>query len=848
MKTKHYIQSLFKNAFLILFLFASVAEAQIVNIPDANLKAALVTASMDTQNLLAYNASGVMVPVDANSDGEIQYSEAALIVGLQLGGLEMLGLAFSDCTGLEAFVNLNVIDISNNPIGSIDTSIFPSALVALNCFNCGLTELDISALPNLVALGCSENALTSIDVSNRPTLSNFICDKNALTSLDLSGCPALEYVSCSNNLLPTVNLPDSPNLRYFYCMSNLFTTIDISGFPVLEELYCDSNQITNINFGSNTVLRKLYCRSNPISGNIDVSQFPNLQHFACRSTNQTAVDVSHNINLYFLDCAGNNLTAVDVSMLPNLTQFDCSLNPITTVDVSAQAQLNLLYCHHTDVETIFMKNGMAEDIMLNDNPNLRYVCADNNQADFLQSYLGSGVVVNTYCSFTPGGNYNTLSGTATFDQDNNGCDALDVHIPHVRFDINDGTNQGAAFTNDIGNYTFFTQAGDFTIQPAVENQAWFNFLPPTAGISFADVNHNSVTQDFCISANGLHPDLEIVIAPVLWARPGFEATYLVTYKNKGNQTLSGNITFTYDDSMLDFVSATVAPATQNTGLLNWNYSDLLPFESRSFYITLAVNAPTAIPPVNIGDQLDFEATITPVIGDEFPDDNLFTFHQTVVGSFDPNDITCIEGEVVPPSEIGNYLHYIINFENTGTFPAENIVVRTEVDATKFDIGSLQLLDTSDSLDARINGNTVEFIFKNIDLEIGGHGHILLKIKTQDNLVTGDAVAKRADIFFDYNAPVDTGFANTVFQTLSNTDFGTDASVVISPNPVHDELHVKADNRIESVTLFDAQGRIVMNQMLNEMETKSNVSQYQSGIYFAKIKTQKGIQVLKIQKD
>jgi uncharacterized repeat protein (TIGR01451 family) len=63
-------------------------------------------------------------------------------------------------------------------------------------------------------------------------------------------------------------------------------------------------------------------------------------------------------------------------------------------------------------------------------------------------------------------------------------------------------------------------------------------------------------------------------------------------------------------------------------------------------------------------------------------------NQTVVGSFDPNDKTCLEGEIVSPELIGKNVHYLIRFENTGTANAENIVVTDYIDTTVFDINTL----------------------------------------------------------------------------------------------------------------------------------------------------------------
>lgn len=51
--------------------------------------------------------------------------------------------------------------------------------------------------------------------------------------------------------------------------------------------------------------------------------------------------------------------------------------------------------------------------------------------------------------------------------------------------------------------------------------------------------------------------------------------------------------------------------------------------------------------------------------------------------------------------IGDYVHYKIRFENTGTFPAQNIVVTDLIDISKFDISSLQMIDAFYSCTTRI---------------------------------------------------------------------------------------------------------------------------------------------------
>ena len=283
--------------------------------------------------------------------------------------------------------------------------------------------------------------------------------------------------------------------------------------------------------------------------------------------------------------------------------------------------LFLIHCINNQLVSLFIKNGSDEsNIAVDGNPNLQFICADESQIyEFAAIHPTFASFVNSYCSFVPGGNYNTITGIARFDYNNNGCDSNDMAPVHTRVNLDDGTNQGTSFASATGFYAFYTQEGTFTLTPEIENPTWFNLSPTTAVIPFSDNNNNVVIQDFCVTSNGIHPDLEVVIAPINPARPGFDAKYQIVYKNKGNQAMSGNITFTYDDNVLDFVSASVNPDTQNTSLLNWNYSDLMPFENRSFYVTLNVNSPLETPAVNIGDLLQFEATITPVIGDEIPE-------------------------------------------------------------------------------------------------------------------------------------------------------------------------------------------------------------------------------------
>ena len=444
-------------------------------------------------------------------------------------------------------------------------------------------------------------------------------------------------------------------------------------------------------------------------------------------------------------------------------------------------------------------------------------------------------------------NFNTIEGNISYDVNGDGCNGTDDTVfPYASIDITEGSTTTTVFTNNVGDYSYITTTGNYTITPNLENPTFFNVTPANATVNFPSTNNTIFSQDFCITNSGTNPDVEITIAPVDFARPGFDAVYWITYKNKGNETVSGDINFTYDDTITSFVSSTEMPSSQTPGVINWTYTNLVPFESRDFYVVINVNPPTATPPVNIGNQLVFSATINPITGDILPDDNQFTFTQTVVGSYDPNDITCVEGNFVDPNEIGEYLHYIINFENTGNFFAENIVVEMNINPNQFDINTLRLLSSSHNADVRVTGNMVRFVFQNIFLDAGGHGNLVLKLRTNAGLVEDDVVSNEANIFFDYNAPIMTNTASTAF-TLSTSEYYIDTSLVLYPNPTKDHIYIEGNSAIKSIEIYDIQGRMLTQENYNSKNVNLNMSNQATGIYFVKIKTAKGVKTEKVVK-
>ena len=704
------------------------------------------------------------------------------------------------------------IDLNND--GEIQIT-EASNIQFLNIYNSNISNLSgIEYFSNLKVLRCNNNPIVNHNLTNLLNLQILEVSSNQTSSLDLSGLSSLKYLSCVNN-----------------SMNNLTLTGCIS----LEKLLCYNNQLINLNFSNLSNLKYLDCDNNQISN----------------------LDLNNLINLSFLRCNNNLITNINLENCTSLTAIGLLSNLLSELDVSDCHDLQQLTCSGNNLIKLNIKNGSVIDssVFLNysNNPNLSYICADENEINIINSqnsdYNLTNCQVNSYCSFTPGGVFYNIHGNNKFDYNNNGCDSNDMIYPNFKCSINDGTNTGSFIANNSGTYNIPVQTGIHTVTPILENPTYYNITPNTFNVSFPTAT-SPFNQDFCITANGNHNDLEVVLLPINQARPGFDAHYKLIYKNKGTTTQTGSVNFTFEDSVLDFVSSNPNISNQSTGSLNWNFANLLPFESREINIVLNLNSPTETPALNSGDILNFS---TSIIGqtDEIPNDNIATLNQTVVNSYDPNDKTCLEGTTITPSMVGEYVHYLIRFENNGTANAQNIVVKDIIDTNKFDINTLIPIKGSHNFETRISStNKVEFIFKNISLpfdDANNDGYVSFKIKTKSNLVVGNTFSNSANIYFDYNFPIVTNNYTTTIQNslgIQENDFINNISVY--PNPVKDILNFKTEHNISKVEVYDIAGRILSSNSISE--NKINLSDLKTGNYILKLYTEKGIMNTKIMKE
>ncbi|MGH1385868.1 DUF7619 domain-containing protein [Kordia sp.] len=363
---------------------------------------------------------------------------------------------------------------------------------------------------------------------------------------------------------------------------------------------------------------------------------------------------------------------------------------------------------------------------------------------------------------------NTIEGTILQDFDFDGCSAADFPLENISVAASDGVNYFTTFTNENGEYSITVPEGSFTVSTASIDG--IDITPISQNVTFTGSDNTEVI-DFCATFNTIIEDISLTIAPVNDAVPGYEAQYSIIIENHGTIIQNGTINFTFSDANLDFTSATIAPTTQAINTLTWDYTNLIPGETRSIITYFDVLPP---PTNNIGDILTFSGS-APLTNDENPNDNQDNAFQIVLSSFDPNDKTVLEGEYLLLEDADEYLHYVIRFQNEGTSPAVNIRI-VDFMSNLIDWETFEPVDAShDYSVALVTGDDpeLEFLFNDINLpdstndEPNSHGYIAFRVKPKSTVQIGDIIDNRAAIYFDFNAPIITNKTET--RIVEDTD-------------------------------------------------------------------------------
>lgn len=331
-----------------------------------------------------------------------------------------------------------------------------------------------------------------------------------------------------------------------------------------------------------------------------------------------------------------------------------------------------------------------------------------------------------------------------------------------------------------------------------------------------------------------------------WPRPGFPYGNMIIYKNQGNVPLSGTITFTKPAVA---TIATVSETVTNTATgFTYNYTNLLPGETRNIDILFAPLSTTA---VVIGDVLTANGSITGDTSDLT--NNTFTVNQTVVNSWDPNDKSESHGGKILHSAFtsNDYLTYTIRFENTGNANAITVKLLDELDQ-QLDETSLRMIDASHDYVLDRTGRMLTWKFNGINLPPSvadtdtGKGYVVFQVKPKAGYAVGDIIPNKADIYFDFNPAIATNEVQTEFVAALSVDQFASEDMAVYPNPTRNVVHIRFQQAvIESIQVNDVLGKTVLAKTVGSNETQLDLSGLSKGLYLVKVKSANSEKTVKV---
>jgi len=665
--------------------------------------------------------------------------------------------SFSAEGPIEELVLDQMPNVESMRISGLFNSFDPSILLELQYLslsNFNILELDFSKNENLSELYCQVGAL-SLDLSNNPLLKRLsVLNCQNLESLYLPESDILEFLDMGSTSLESIELQNYPNLTHLGLSSMPHFSLEFSYLTQLEYLNIGSNDLTQFDLSPFTQLIELGISSNPIK-ELELAHCPLLE-----TLNITHTDIEN----------------ISLESVANLKNLYCSYSPIKTLDLS-NCSIRRLSVHESPLRELNLKDGLDNTLTLNMSgcDSLEYICANEADIAYIENLFENeediNPVVNSLCGFDPESDFYNVYAHTKLDLDENGCDDNDTHAQYQKYLIKGEADETCIITGENGRMDILLQPGEFTFKHVLQNEYYELSFDE---ISFTLQPDSVPNPSFCMIPKGAFDDVEISIFPLDDARPGFSTQYKIVVSNKGTTNVDGSIQMYYQEDFMQLLSSTPLISLQSSSSLWWDFEALAPSARNEYYFTMEMNKPSDNFPLVGGELLGFTSRVKLAQDDLVTLDNIAPVFQLVVNSFDPNDIKCLEGPVIDVDQVGEFVHYMVRFENTGTANAVNVRVQNEIDTTVFDITTLAINDSSHDVMTRIVGNTTDFIFDNIQLPFddqNNDGYIVYKIKTKAHLKSGDQFTNQAEIYFDFNEAIVTNEYITVVGEIDNDNDG-----------------------------------------------------------------------------
>lgn len=464
---------------------------------------------------------------------------------------------------------------------------------------------------------------------------------------------------------------------------------------------------------------------------------------------------------------------------------------------------------------------------------------------FLTSMPGDTLLCSILSSDCPG-TANAMAGRHVIDSDANGLpDPGEPIFPWGRVHIQ--PLNALVPADAAGWWQHGALPGAYTITASSTYPYLLSSAPLAHASSFAALTAVDSTNHF---AHQLQPginDLQ-VSAFAEPARPGFDNTVHISYRNYGTTALNANVQLTFDGDQT-WVDSDPAPSSIAGNTATWELGSLPLTAQGQISVTLHTDAS-----VPLGTPLAHTITIAHNESEFAPEDNTALWNDEVVGSYDPND-KLLDTPVAAPADVQDgevTLTYTIRFQNTGTYPAERVVILDSL-STDLDWQSFDFLASSHPCRWYLLDGVAHFIFSPIWLpdsasnEPASHGFVRFRIKPSEQLAQGDEVANIAHIVFDFNAPIVTPPA--VFRVDASTALAPQPAtgLTATPNPARDRLYLAGLDGPAELRVRDATGRVASAGRVNGPAV-IDVAGLKAGIYLLEARSKRGTAVVRFMKE
>jgi uncharacterized repeat protein (TIGR01451 family) len=466
-----------------------------------------------------------------------------------------------------------------------------------------------------------------------------------------------------------------------------------------------------------------------------------------------------------------------------------------------------------------------------------YTLGQPNGISFIPTICNSGangdVNIPVNCNGIPFPNL-CYSGMVFCDANGNGY--LDnseypiANAPITLYGTTSSSNSVTVYSNSNG---YFSYCGSLPYVTSVAlasiSSTWLteNGYTTTMGSNVFSVigsnSNNTFNLNVALNCSGssLCSDLWTTVTPWIGYYQGSNAYVRVNWGNYG----PGSTNYTLSLSWPAGVTL-VTSSIQNAGYtitgntITWNLNNAASFFSLNDVLIFQVPSGLAS-----GTMHYFTSTIAPTgnTTDCYTGNNSGTLLQIVGNSYDPNMKTVERNSVYSTltgfdqqaewvdANTQDEFVYTVQFQNTGTAPAQNIVVIDTLSAL-LDWTSFELVESSHAVNVVNLGNGIfRFEFNQIWLadstsdEENSHGHFIYRIRELDGNGIGTEIRNTAHILFDWNEAIVTNTTVNVNQWIEAVDEFDSNKLMVFPNPATTEIQVNEKGNFY-YEIFDVTGR------------------------------------------